>query len=45
MQLANEFNRQLIDLRIEKTQQMNIPEEQKQAIIQELRHQYNTVAQ
>ena len=45
MQLANEFNRQLIDLRIEKTQQMNIPEEQKQAIIQELRRQYNTVAQ
>ncbi len=45
MQLANEFNRQLIDLRIEKIQQMNIPDEQKQAAIEKLRQNYNQIPQ
>ncbi len=41
--LAQEYNRQLIDLRIEKTRALNIPEEQKQAIIEKLRQDYNSI--
>ncbi len=43
MQLVKEFNRQLIDLRIEKTRELNIPDEQKQAIIEKLRQDYNSI--
>lgn len=43
MQLVKEFNRQLIDLRIEKTKQLNITDEQKQAIIEKLRQDYNSI--
>ncbi len=43
IQLVKEFNRQLIDLRIEKVQAMNMPEEQKQAIIERLRQDYNNI--
>lgn len=43
IQLVKEFNRQLIDLRIEKVQAMNMPDEQKQTIIEKLRQDYNNI--